>query len=311
MKFSVTVPVYNVEKYLAKCLDSILNQTYSDFEIIIVNDGSPDNSQKIIDTYAEKYPDKIKAYVKENGGLSDARNFGVRYAEGDYLLFVDSDDCIDVGLLAAINGSLEKNAVDVLRFSAVTVTPDGKETERITAPELYGVSGEYALNALIDNGIYFEPAPFYAYKSEFWKKHGFSYAVGRYHEDFGLTPEIIFKAESFTSIAYVGYYYLQNPDGIMRGGDYARTVKKSEDTLSHILRLKNIADTYITDSKIRDKFLSYLANAGIAQLGGLVNPEKNDYKNRLKEEGIFGMLLSDTLKRKAKKLFIKLKYGAF
>lgn len=91
-KVSVIVPVYNTEKYLRKCLDSLINQTLKDIEIIIVNDGSPDNSQKIIDEYSNKYSHIIKAYKKENGGLSDARNYGIKKASGDYIGFIDSDD---------------------------------------------------------------------------------------------------------------------------------------------------------------------------------------------------------------------------
>lgn len=93
MKISVIVPVYNVEKYLEKCLDSLVNQTLKDIEIIVVNDGSPDNSQKIIDKYSKKYKN-IKSYIKENGGLSDARNFGIKKATGKYVAFVDSDDYV-------------------------------------------------------------------------------------------------------------------------------------------------------------------------------------------------------------------------
>ena len=93
IKVSVIVPVYNVEKYLPKCLDSLVNQTLKDIEIIIVNDGSPDNSDKIISQYAKKYKN-IKAYTKENGGLSDARNFGLKKATGKYIAFLDSDDYV-------------------------------------------------------------------------------------------------------------------------------------------------------------------------------------------------------------------------
>ena len=77
MTFSVIIPVYNVERYLAKCIDSLLAQSCKDYEIIVVNDGSPDGSQSIIDSYTARYPDLIKGFVKENGGLSDARNYGV------------------------------------------------------------------------------------------------------------------------------------------------------------------------------------------------------------------------------------------
>jgi len=93
-KVSVIVPVYNVEHYLAKCLDSLVNQSLQNIEIIVVNDGSKDDSGNIIQQYSEKYSDKIKAFTKENGGLSDARNFGIDQATGDYLGFVDSDDYV-------------------------------------------------------------------------------------------------------------------------------------------------------------------------------------------------------------------------
>jgi hypothetical protein len=96
-KVSVIVPVYNTEVYLEKCLDSLVNQTLKDIEIIVVNDGSCDNSQNIIDKYSKKYK-KIKPFIKKNGGLSDARNFGLKKAQGDYIAFVDSDDYVDVNM---------------------------------------------------------------------------------------------------------------------------------------------------------------------------------------------------------------------
>jgi len=96
MKLSIIVPVYNVESYIDKCLESLVNQTIDEMEIIIVNDGSTDNSYKIIEKYIKRYPEKIIYLTKKNGGLSDARNFGLKYANGEYVGFVDSDDYIDV-----------------------------------------------------------------------------------------------------------------------------------------------------------------------------------------------------------------------
>ncbi len=94
-KVSVIVPVYNVEKYIDKCLKSLVNQTLSDIEIIVVNDGSTDNSETIIKQYLEKYQNKIKYVTKQNGGLSDARNYGMKFATGEYIAFLDSDDYVD------------------------------------------------------------------------------------------------------------------------------------------------------------------------------------------------------------------------
>lgn len=91
MIFSIIVPIYNVEKYLRCCVDSVLAENFSDYEMILVDDGSPDGCGKICDEYAGKYP-HIKVIHKENGGLSDARNAGIRAAKGDYLIFLDSDD---------------------------------------------------------------------------------------------------------------------------------------------------------------------------------------------------------------------------
>ena len=94
-KVSVIVPVYNVEQYIEKCLNSLIGQTLDDLEIIIVNDGSKDNSKKIIEKFIEKYPSKIVYLEKENGGLSDARNYGLPYAKGEYVAFLDSDDYVE------------------------------------------------------------------------------------------------------------------------------------------------------------------------------------------------------------------------
>ena len=106
MKLSIIVPVYNVEKYLAQCLDSLVGQTVEDYEIIVVNDGSPDNSQRIIDDYAARYPGLIVPMIKENGGLSDARNAGIDWVEANsdsrWLIFADSDDWVHPELLARL-----------------------------------------------------------------------------------------------------------------------------------------------------------------------------------------------------------------
>ena len=97
IKVSIIVPVYNVELYLDKCLNSLVNQTLKEIEIIVVNDGSKDNSQAIIDKYTNKY-NNIKALRKENGGLSDARNYGIKYASGEYIGYVDSDDYVTLDM---------------------------------------------------------------------------------------------------------------------------------------------------------------------------------------------------------------------
>ena len=94
-KVSVIVPFYNVGRYIEKCLNSLVNQTLEEIEIILVNDGSQDNSYQVAKEFQEKYPNKIKCYEKPNGGLGDARNFGINYATGEYIAFLDSDDYVE------------------------------------------------------------------------------------------------------------------------------------------------------------------------------------------------------------------------
>ena len=127
MKLSIIVPVYNVEDYLRKCLDSLVKQTLKDIEIIVVNDESPDNSQKIIDEYVKKY-DNIKAYKKKNGGLSSARNYGLKYATGEYVTFVDSDDWIKPKMYERMYKRAKDNNFDVVACDINYVYPDHEES---------------------------------------------------------------------------------------------------------------------------------------------------------------------------------------
>ncbi|OOL43593.1 glycosyl transferase family 2, partial [Enterococcus faecium] len=113
------VPVYKVEKYLRKCVDSILAQTFTDFEVILVDDGSPDNSGKICDEYAEK-DNRVRVIHKENGGLSSARNAGIDVARGKYLGFVDSDDYIDEDMYEILYENLKIHDADI---SSVELIP--------------------------------------------------------------------------------------------------------------------------------------------------------------------------------------------
>lgn len=113
MKVSVIVPVYNVEKYLEKSLESLANQTLKDIEIIVVNDGSPDNSQEIIDKYVQKYP-TIKSFIKENGGVSDARNFGIKQAKGKYIAFIDGDDYVSPDMYEKMYQKAESGNFDIV-----------------------------------------------------------------------------------------------------------------------------------------------------------------------------------------------------
>ena len=114
IKVSVIIPVYNVERYIEMCLSSLVEQTLEDIELIIINDGSPDNSQAIIDRYMEQYPGMIKCIVRENGGQATARNEGIEIARGEYLAFVDSDDYVEVTMMEKLYSRAKETGADIV-----------------------------------------------------------------------------------------------------------------------------------------------------------------------------------------------------
>ena len=127
MRLSVIVPVYNVEKYLKKCLNSLVSQTMDNIEILVVNDGSPDNSEKIIQEYAKKYKN-IRALKKKNGGLSSARNYGLQYATGEYVTFVDSDDWVKPEMYEKMYLKAREKDYDIVCSDINYIYPDHEES---------------------------------------------------------------------------------------------------------------------------------------------------------------------------------------
>lgn len=125
-KTSIIIPVYNAEKTLRYCLDSILKQTYQDFEIILINDGSKDKSQEIIEEYKKEYPDKIVSYTQKNSGIAKTRNKGIELSKGKYLFFIDNDDHIDIDYVKTFVDAIEESSYDIVIGGYRRVDQDGK-----------------------------------------------------------------------------------------------------------------------------------------------------------------------------------------
>lgn len=126
MKVSIIVPVYNVEQYLEKCLNSLVSQSIDDYEIIVVNDGTKDNSQAIIDLFKMNYPDRIVSLIKENGGLSSARNYGLKFAQGEYIAFVDSDDWVEQDMYELMYNKAKEYDFDLVMCDFYEIHGDKK-----------------------------------------------------------------------------------------------------------------------------------------------------------------------------------------
>lgn len=208
---SVIVPVYNVEKYLDRCVESIVDQTYKNLEIILVDDGSPDNCPQICDEWAAK-DSRIRVIHKQNGGLSDARNAGMAIATGEYIAFVDSDDWIH-------NQYIERMIKAVTIYKVQLVACDltevyGKTQEKpVDIDDVEICDAEQAINMLI-NGRKFKAV---AWNKLYHKSllNGEHFETGRYHEDEFFTYRILGKNDRLAFVNAPLYYYFQREDSIM------------------------------------------------------------------------------------------------
>ena len=293
-KFSIVIPVYNVEKFIKRTLDSIKSQTFKDYEVIVVNDGSTDKSMDICKKY------DVKIINSKHVEVSEARNIGAKQAKGEYLVFLDSDDWWDKDLLKEINKSLD-NDPDLVRFQVRTVTDNDERTD-YNEEEFTGLTGEEAFNRIV-KFHYIESIWCYAIRRKYYEKEKFEFKKGTIHEDFGLTPLVVIKASRVNSIKYIGYNYYRRSGSIMNTPDYNWTKRKVKDFYNHYLNLDKEIEKVAVDKKI---FKSYIANSMIMKICELNNPEYKEYKKKLKEHKVYDNLLTDTFSRKIKKTIYKI-----
>ena len=301
IKYSFIVPVYNTEKYLKKCLDSLVNQTYKDFEIIVVNDGSTDKSSSIISKYQKKYKNII-VIDKENEGLSMARNRGVQKSSGKYIIFVDSDDYVSNKLLEEVDKKIDDS--DILRFQ---IAMEDEEYTKINEYHEEGFESMCGYDAFkyLSSYHFVEPAWCYVIRKNYYIENKFSFKKGVYHEDFGLIPYVIYKARKVKSIDFIGYYYIQRNGSIMNNNDYKKTVKKAFDMLEQYKTMRLFAKNINRKNNLDDYFLSYISNSVIVKARELKKDEKKVYINELKKLNVFDGVLVNTRIRRFKKYLMK------
>lgn len=214
-KISVIVPVYRVEKYLAECVDSILAQTYADFELILVDDGSPDNCGAICDAYADK-DSRIRVIHQENQGLSGARNSGIDVAQGEYITFIDSDDLVSTNYLEILHSEIVRNKADIScckmrafqgeEFPCSTSKPADKTSAQLfpgreSVLSIYRGTGQVSICAC----------------GKLYRKCLFGnirFPLRKLHEDQAIVPILLYEANCVASIDAANYYYRNRSDSI-------------------------------------------------------------------------------------------------
>lgn len=262
LRISIIVPVYNVENYLAKCLGSLVNQTHQNVEILVINDGSRDNSGEIIKSFEDKYPDKIKAFSKDNGGLSDARNFGIDRATGDYIGFVDSDDYVTETMFEEMLHLAQKHRAEIVICNIQKVDENGSVTQKLTQipnmPEKIKLEDHFSV---------FSDISYFAcnklFKKELFNQKRFKKGV--HFEDIQLIPQLLLECETIAQTQNFHYQYLERTDSITKthtekGLDILKAVQDVESVFSQSVyahKEKELRNFQIFEGVY--SFLAYLA----------------------------------------------------
>lgn len=215
-KVSVIVPVYGVEKYIDKCLNCLVNQTLEDIEVIVVNDGTKDNSQKIIDKYVKKYPNKVKSFIKENGGQGSARNYGLKKATGEYIGYVDSDDYVEFDMYEKLYNKAKENNLDIVICGNYNVSEDYKSKKIDLEFIKYN---DNKLNALLGKKAVWNKI----YKKNIVENLEFRSKV--WYEDFDFSIKAICNAKKIDYINEPLYDYLIREGSTMNNSNIERNLE--------------------------------------------------------------------------------------
>lgn len=277
---SIVVPIYNVEKYLNKCINSIISQTYRDIEIILVDDGSPDNCPLICDNWKEK-DSRIKVIHKKNGGLSDARNAGIENAQGNYICFIDSDDYIDNTYIEELYGEIVTKNVNISQCGIKYVDDNHRIIKNIGYKNNCVLSGRKVIEDscnehFVENEVVWNRL----YNINLFKE--LKFPKGKLHEDEYITYKLLYNEEKISIVSSCLYNYRQSSNSIMRS-DYSlkRFEDFSEAYKEKIDYFKNKNDIIIYDMVIRS-YLSNLSNIFIKIKKSI--PNSQSYLRTIKKE---------------------------
>lgn len=299
-KVSVIIPAYNAEKDINKSIDSVIAQTMQDFELIVVNDGSTDNTENMILSYKDTLGDKLHYYYKENTGVADTRNFGIDKATGEYILFVDADDYIDKDLLSKLQVYMDKN-VDAIKFKLTKIDTKGNVIEKIQGPVFDVTNGEKAFNELFYQDVLIDAMCIYLWKREYIAKHNYRFVKDTYHEDFGLIPIMLVNADTVVSADVYGYYYVQSENSIMRNIDHNKAIKKMQDSFMYYDKMLETIEKSNIAKFTKDNVKLYYTNSILLKISDLNQEDRKhfiqEFKNRKMAKNIKIRNLKQLIKR--------------
>lgn len=245
--------MYNVENYIGKCLDTLVNQTFEDFDIIIIDDGSKDNSYARAVEYQKKYSEKIRVYKQENSGQGAVRNNGVRLATGDYIMFVDSDDTVTNDFVEKAYNAIKDSDADLGIFDAVVVDENGKRIEDMIG--CHCAEQEFSLETFPQ--LLFEyPAPWNKiYKRNFLIDNELGYPTHMWYEDLVGAIRFFATAKKIVYIKEQLYYYMQRSNSVMHS--------KIDEKNIEILKAMDLVMEFFKEKDIYDKYYKELEYVGI------------------------------------------------
>ena len=213
MKLSIIIPAYNAETTLQKCLDSVLCQSIGNYEVLVINDGSKDRTQELLDVYKRKYPNRLLSRTVENGGQGRARNIGLDLAKGEWLGFVDSDDWVELDMFQKLLNTAENNNSDLVICDALAHFPDGSTVqEKTSRPGIPMASAGFANNKLFHRGLI----------------NNIRFPEGYWYEDTEFTAKAIHRAQHITFLPELLYHYRRGFPSTMNNNN----AKKNLDILT-------------------------------------------------------------------------------
>jgi len=264
-KLSIIVPVYNVEKYIDKCLESLVNQTIDNYEIIIVVDGSEDNSIEIVRKYEKLYPELITFYETENHGLSAARNYGLERANGEYIGFVDSDDCVNIEMFEKLYNYATKNNCDMVVCDYYQITDNGNNLKKLeieendTRESIVIKSKPYAWNKI--------------YKKDIFNTYNIKFPEGLIFEDICSVYPLLIQAEKIGYVAEPLYNYTFNRDDSIMNNKKIKSLS--------MLKVLKIFNKYCKEHNLFKKYYNLICEINVRHIYYRINKINQNANTKL------------------------------